>query len=108
VHKEDNQVATSIRLTAGAIDIFAGSMPLFNSPKVRSICKQLPYFILLNAVLRFEFLDNFIKPDEARDLHRSLLSQDAFVSIVTGLIQNVNSPGISEFDIKMVEVLVQV
>jgi hypothetical protein len=92
MYKEDNQVSTSICLTTSAIHILARSVAFLNSPEVRPIRKQLPHFILLNAMLRFEFLDNVIKPDEARDLHRSLLPQDTFIHIVTGLTRNVNSP----------------
>ena len=38
--------------------------------------QQIPYFILQNVVLRFEFLNNVVKPDAALDLHRSLLDFD--------------------------------
>jgi hypothetical protein len=44
------------------------AVSLLNLPEVRSVYKQFPYFILLNLMLRFDFLDDVVKPDEARDL----------------------------------------
>lgn len=70
VDKEDHQISPSVCLPKCGVDIFAGTVPLFNKAELRKISKDLSDLLLLNAVLLCQLFDDVLKPYEAHNFQR--------------------------------------
>lgn len=71
--KENRQISPSLCLPKGAVDIFAGTVSLFNKTEVGTIRKDFSDLLLLNLMLVHQFFNNVLKPYEARNLQRAFL-----------------------------------
>lgn len=72
--EKDDQVPAAIRLSERRVNVFTRTIASFDKAEVGSIAEDFRHFVLFDAVLSPQLLDDVFEPDEADDLQARILS----------------------------------